>query len=89
MRNSAPLWARGQDAFLVIRRSRDRAQLTTQWLFAEGFGNFNSNVTANTRGGFTRNSAPLWARGQDAFLVILGPRVQAQPVTLWFICQRL
>ena len=27
-------------------------------------------VTANTRGGFTRNSALLWARGQDAFLVI-------------------
>ena len=35
-------------------------------------------VTANTRGRFTRNSAPLWVRGQDAFLVIreidLGPR---------------
>ena len=31
---------------------------------------FGSNVTANTRGGFTRNSAPLWARGQDAVLVI-------------------
>ena len=27
-------------------------------------------VTANTRGGETRNSAPLWARGQDTFLVI-------------------
>ena len=36
-----------------------------------------------------RISAPIWVRGQDAFLVILGPRVQAQPVTLWFICQRL
>ena len=33
MRTSAPLWARGQDAFLVIRRSRDRAWLATQWLF--------------------------------------------------------
>ena len=32
-RNSAPLWVSGQDAFLVIRRSRDRAQLATQWLF--------------------------------------------------------
>ena len=29
MRNSAPLWARGQDSFLVIRRSRDRSQLAT------------------------------------------------------------
>ena len=27
-------------------------------------------VTANTRGGFLRNSAPLWARGKDACLVI-------------------
>ena len=27
---------------------------------------FDSFVTANTRGGDTRNSAPLWARGQDA-----------------------
>ena len=36
-----------------------------------------------------RNSAPLRARGQDAFLIILGPRVQAQHITLWFICQRL
>ena len=31
--------------------------------------------------GFTRNSAPLWARGQDAFLVIRGSRVQAQLAT--------
>ena len=35
-----------------------------------------SNVTANTIPGFTRNSPPLWARGQDAFLVIYGVRVQ-------------
>ena len=32
--------------------------------------------TANTVPGFLRNSAPVWARGQDSFLVILGPRVQ-------------
>ena len=25
---------------------------------------------ANTRGGDTKNSAPLWVRGQDTFLVI-------------------
>ena len=37
-------------------------------------------VTANTIPGFTRISAPLWARGQDAFFVILGERVQAEPV---------
>ena len=35
---------------------------------------------ANTTPGFTRNSAPLWARGQDTFLVIQGSQVQAQPV---------
>ena len=46
-------------------------------------------VTANTIPGFIRNSAPLWAKCQDAFRIILGPRVQAQPVTLWFIRQRL
>ena len=46
----------------------------------EGFGGV-GNVTANTTPGFTRNSAPLWARGQDAFLVIQGSRVQAQPAT--------
>ena len=27
---------------------------------------------ANTIPGFMRNSAPFWARGQDAFLVIAG-----------------
>ena len=32
-KNSAPLWVSGQDAYLVFRRSRDRAQLATQWLF--------------------------------------------------------
>ena len=36
-----------------------------------------SNVTANTIPGFTRNSAPFWARGEDAFLVIYGARIQA------------
>ena len=43
-------------------------------------------VTANTIPEFTINSAPLWARGQDAFLIILGPRVLAHPVIYWFIC---
>ena len=32
---------------------------------------------ANTIPGLLQYSAPLWARGQDAFLVILGARVQA------------
>ena len=32
-RKSAPLWARGQNAFLLIRRSRDRSQLATFYLF--------------------------------------------------------
>ena len=36
MRNITPLWARGQDAFLVVRRSRDRSQLAT--LIWENFG---------------------------------------------------
>ena len=36
---------------------------------------------ANTRGGYTRNSAPLWARGQDAFLVIRGSRDRSQLAT--------
>ena len=43
-------------------------------------------VTVNTIPGFMRNSAPLWVSGQDASLVILGLQVQAQPMTLWFIC---
>ena len=30
--------------------------------------------------GFATNGAPLWARGQDACLVICGPRVRAHPV---------
>ena len=30
-----------------------------------------------TSSGFMRISAPLWARGQDAYLVIRGTRVQA------------
>ena len=42
-----------------------------------------SNVTSNTRGGFMRNSAPLWARGQDAFLVIHRSRDWSQIVTLF------
>ena len=32
--------------------------------------------------GFTWNSAPLWERGQDAFLVIRGLRVQSQPAAI-------
>ena len=40
------------------------------------------NVTTNTRGGFTRNSAPFWARGQDAFLVIRRSRDRAHLVEL-------
>ena len=35
--------------------------------------------------GFTRNSAPLWARGQDAFLVIRRLRVQSQPAAI--VCE--
>ena len=35
---NGPLWARGQDALLVIRRLRDRARLATQWL-TKKFGN--------------------------------------------------
>ena len=38
-RISVPLWARIQDAFLVVHRLRDRAQLATHWLFVKGFGN--------------------------------------------------
>ena len=44
-------------------------------------------VTANTRGGFMRNSAPLWARGQDAFLVIRRSRDQSQLATLLVLCK--
>ena len=40
-------------------------------------------VTANTRGRFTRNSAPLWARGQDAFLVIRGTRDRFRPTAMF------
>ena len=40
-------------------------------------------VTANTRGGFMRNSAPLWARGQDAFLVIRRSPDQSQPTAMF------
>ena len=38
-------------------------------------------VTANTPGGFTKISAPLWARGQDNFLVIHRLRDRAQLAT--------
>ena len=41
------------------------------------------SVTANTRGGFTRNSAPLWARGQDAFLVIRRSPDRSQPTAMF------
>ena len=42
-----------------------------------------SDVTANTRGGFLRTSAPLWARGQDAFLVIRGTPDQSRPTAMF------
>ena len=32
--------------------------------------------------GFMRSSAPLWVSGQDAFLIIRGPRVQAPPTAI-------
>ena len=35
--------------------------------------------------GLIRNWASLWARGQDAFLEIRGPRVQAPPAA--FVCR--
>ena len=44
-------------------------------------------VTANTIPGFTRNSAPLWVRGQDAFLVIYGAQVQAHLVYSVELCK--
>ena len=40
-------------------------------------------VTANTRGGVTRNSAPLWARGQDAFLIICRSPDRSQPTAMF------
>ena len=43
--------------------------------------------TVNTRGGFTRTSAPLWARSQDAFLVIRRSRDRAQLATLMGLCK--
>ena len=43
-----------------------------------------SNLASMTTG-FTRNSAPLWARGQDTFLVNPGPWVQAPPATI--VCE--
>ena len=39
-------------------------------------------VTANTRGGFARTSASLWARGQDAFLVIRGTPDRSRPTAM-------
>ena len=42
-----------------------------------------STVTANTIPGFTRNSAPLWARGQDAFLVSKGREFKPTSRTQW------
>ena len=38
-------------------------------------------VTSNTIPGFTRISTPLWARGQDAFLVICRSQDRAQLAT--------
>ena len=43
-------------------------------------------VTANTRGGFPRNSAPLWARGQDACLALRGTRDRSRPAAI-FACK--
>ena len=40
-------------------------------------------VTANSRGGVTRNCAPLWARGQDTFLVICRMPDRSQPMTMF------
>ena len=62
--------------------SDGRAAFTVRWVeilvtMCESI--WGSNVTANTRGGFTRNSAPLWARGQDAFLVIRGTWDRSRP----------
>ena len=45
----------------------------------------NDLLRQNITPGLTRNSAPLWARGQDAFLVIRGSRVRSQPLTI--VCE--
>ena len=55
--------------------SDGRAAFTVRWveiLVTVCERIWGSNVMANTRGGFKRNRAPLWARGLDAFLVIQG-----------------
>ena len=44
-------------------------------------------MTANTIPGLLQYSAPLWARGQDAFLVILGARVQAHLAYSMELCK--
>ena len=36
---------------------------------------------ANTIPGFTRSSAPLWARGHDAFLVIYSKGREFKPIS--------
>ena len=45
------------------------------------------SVTANTRGGFTRNSAPFWARGQDAFILIRRLLDRSQPMAMLLSCK--
>ena len=69
--------------------SDGRAAFTVRWveiLVTVCERIWGSNVTANTCGGFKRNSAPLWARGQDAFLVIRGTPARSRP-TAMFVCK--
>ena len=46
-----------------------------------------SNVKANTHGGYMRSSAPLWVRGQDAFLIISRSQDRSQLATLLVLCK--
>ena len=48
-------------------------------------GNYRSLCIGSMTPGFTRNSSPIWARGQDAFLVIRRLRVQSQPAAI--VCE--
>ena len=69
--------------------SDGRAAFTVRWveiLVTVCERIWGSNVASNTRGGFMRTSAPLWARGQDAFLVIRGTWDRSRPRAM-FACK--
>ena len=66
----------GQNTAKTQRREQKKFKLhilgDSKFILKKTIGKNDYVVTANTRGGFMTYSALLWARGQDAFLIIRG-----------------